>query len=459
MQFDEIMAIKGEVFRSTQNRETLRFVKDNKAYFIKKHFGVGWKELFKNLLQLKLPTFDANTEYKAIQRFNELQIPTMAIVDYGSKGWNPVTRQSFVMVEELANTTSLEDICLQQPNLLKQFAFKQHMLAQLAHITRTLHQNGINHRDYYLCHFLLQQNTLHVIDLHRVQIRKTVPKRWQIKDVAGLYFSALDAGLTERDIFRFLQQYFAMPLRDIFIKYSKFLQKVQKRAFKLYEKDHNAKLRGWHKFIICNRNYVTALKPILENPDKFIAEGELLTGEDVNTVVKVKNLVIKRYNCKGIKHFFTRMISPTRAITCWRNAYMLRRYGINTPKLIAIIENRWGLLRGCSYYITEYVPSCPAHKYFVQENIDKNMAKNIVNILLKFRKNHLRHGDAKANNFLIAANVVYVVDLDSIRNYSAIRYKGSNTFYKDKTRFLYSWRNDPKIQQLFIKLFKTRENE
>ena len=49
--FDDFMSVKGEVFRSTNNRETLRVVKGNKSYFIKKHFGVGCKEFLKNVLQ------------------------------------------------------------------------------------------------------------------------------------------------------------------------------------------------------------------------------------------------------------------------------------------------------------------------------------------------------------------------------------------------------------------------
>ena len=42
-----------------------------------------------------------------------------------------------------------------------------------------------------------------------------MPRRWRDKDLAALYFSALDIGLTRRDLLRFLGAYFACPLRQI----------------------------------------------------------------------------------------------------------------------------------------------------------------------------------------------------------------------------------------------------
>jgi hypothetical protein len=39
------------------------------------------------------------------------------------------------------------------------------------------------------------------------------PRRWRDKDLAALYFSVLDIGLTQRDLLRFLVAYFVRPLR------------------------------------------------------------------------------------------------------------------------------------------------------------------------------------------------------------------------------------------------------
>ena len=69
-----------------------------------------------------------------------------------------------------------------------------------------------------ICHLLAGKDELKisVIDLHRAQIRAKVPRRWRDKDLIGLYFSSMNIGLTQRDIWRFMKVYFGMPLRDIY---------------------------------------------------------------------------------------------------------------------------------------------------------------------------------------------------------------------------------------------------
>src|SRR5690606_40875569 len=52
--------------------------------------------------------------------------------------------------------------------------------------------SGVNHRDCYICHFLLHTDKavdpddlrLSVIDLHRAQVRDATPRRWRDKDLA-----------------------------------------------------------------------------------------------------------------------------------------------------------------------------------------------------------------------------------------------------------------------------------
>jgi heptose I phosphotransferase len=97
------------------------------------------------------------------------------------------------------------------------------LIRRVAGMARRMHAGGVNHRAFYLGHFLLHQDPapapkclrLSLIDLHRAQLRATTPRRWRDKDLAALYFSALDIGLTRRDVFRFLRHYFDRPLRAV----------------------------------------------------------------------------------------------------------------------------------------------------------------------------------------------------------------------------------------------------
>lgn len=242
--FDEILALRGETFRALENRRTQRITLGNQTYFLKQHYGIGWKEIFKNLLQLRLPILGAKNEWLAIERLKLLNIPTQTILGYGARGKNPARIESFLLTQELPVEQSLEQVCAQWDIQPPTFTFKKELLQQLAHIAKTLHTNGINHRDFYLCHFMLKMPSdalkLYLIDLHRAQMRTRTPRRWVLKDLAGLYFSAKAVKLTQRDLLRFIKNYRnQQSLRKILQHEMAFWQKVKHRGDQLYIEHSN----------------------------------------------------------------------------------------------------------------------------------------------------------------------------------------------------------------------------
>lgn len=213
--FVKLQSIQGKVYREVTGRKTFQFTLDGESYFAKLHFGVGWSEIFKNLIQFRLPILGAENEWRALRKLQALGIATMKFVAYGSSGWNPATRKSFIVTLELEHTTSLEDVCINWKEDKPTYTIKRELIKEVARIGRVLHANGICHRDFYLCHFLLHSTDLgqdkkpklSVIDLHRALIKENLALRWKIKDVAGLYFSAMNIGLNRRDLFRFIKYY------------------------------------------------------------------------------------------------------------------------------------------------------------------------------------------------------------------------------------------------------------
>lgn len=241
--FERIMSLQGEVYRALEGRSTERLMIANQPYFIKKHHGVGWREVIKNLLQGRLPVVSAKNEYIALTKLAEWNIAVPEIVAYGYQGRNPAKIRSFLMTKELPKHISLEDFCKHWPSCPPSFHFKKKLIKEMAVIARTLHSHGMNHRDFYICHFLLDVSNLinsniklYLIDLHRAQLRKRTPLRWVIKDLAGLYFSSKEVGLTKRDIFRFIIEYCNKPLDKVFNKELSFWLKVKKRGDKTYSK-------------------------------------------------------------------------------------------------------------------------------------------------------------------------------------------------------------------------------
>jgi heptose I phosphotransferase len=240
--FAEAEALQGQVLRELEGRRTVRTEIGGRGYFAKIHRGVGWREIFKNLLCLRLPVLGARNEWEAIEYLGRLGVDTMRMAAFGERGWNPARRHSFIITEELAPAISLEDYCRDWPHSPPEPALKRALIARVAEIARSMHGNRMNHRDFYLCHFLLHTDPpptpealrLSVIDLHRAQIHaRALASRWQRKDLAGLYFSALDIGLTRRDLLRFLRVYFNAPLRETLRDQSKRLAWLPHEAARL----------------------------------------------------------------------------------------------------------------------------------------------------------------------------------------------------------------------------------
>jgi heptose I phosphotransferase len=245
--FDQVLAMEGRIFRRVKGRTTLRFEHDGKGYFLKIHTGVGWGEILKNLLHGKAPTLSAKDEYEAIQALGHLGVETMKIAGFGLRGKFPASLQSFLITEEIADVISLEELAHLWSVKPPEPRFKRKLIGKVADIARTMHRHGMSHRDFYLCHFLLEKAWLvekdgegephiHVIDLHRCRIHRVLPERWRLKDLAGLHFSSMDAGLTQRDRLRFLCRYECAGIREVVQSLPGLWVKVDKKATRLYGK-------------------------------------------------------------------------------------------------------------------------------------------------------------------------------------------------------------------------------
>jgi heptose I phosphotransferase len=239
--FVEVERLQGQVYRAMPGRRTLRVEIDGQGYFVKLHHGVGWREIGKNLVTGKRPVLGARQEWRALERLRTAQVPTMTAVAFGERGKNPARRRSFLITEEIAPAVDLETLTKSWITAPPAPAYKRALIVAVAQMVAAMHRAGVNHRDCYLCHFLLRSSpqthpALALIDLHRAQTRAQTPRRWRDKDLAALYFSALDIGLTRRDKLRFLRAYFDPPLRVILREKGGLLVWLEKKAARLLQR-------------------------------------------------------------------------------------------------------------------------------------------------------------------------------------------------------------------------------
>jgi heptose I phosphotransferase len=245
---DDFLRINVDTVRDFKNRQTGRFELGNKAFYIKKHFEAGIGAVVDELVHLRRPHIGAAHEKSALERLAELGIGTMKIAAFGQNGTALTKQTSFLITDEIADVESLEDICGRWPNEPPAARFKNALIKEVALIAKTLHENGMNHRDFYICHFLLDVTgganeyakrppRLSLIDLHRAQQRSIVPFRWRAKDIGSLYFSAMDIGLTGRDILRFIRFYTGESVRRTLRKDKRFWRAVHRRGVRVYRKE------------------------------------------------------------------------------------------------------------------------------------------------------------------------------------------------------------------------------
>lgn len=250
--FEWFLAGHGTVHREVKNRLTYEMrLGDTLHVYVKRQLGCGWKEVLKEWYRLRKPVVSARTEWEAAATLTAAGVRVPRVIGQGERGRYPHAIESFVVLDALENCETLEHF---KPGWLGQcgsrwVALKRSLIEEVARISRTMHGQGINHRDFYINHFLINRDWIHnwhpgqaipltLIDLHRVQQRPQLPCRWRRKDLAALLFSALDVGLTSTDCIRYVRSYLGPTWKACLRGQRALWRAVIKRACQLYQSFH-----------------------------------------------------------------------------------------------------------------------------------------------------------------------------------------------------------------------------
>jgi heptose I phosphotransferase len=195
--------------------------------------------------------FSARTEWEGAATLAAAGVRVPKVIGKGERGRYPHAIESFVVLDALENCETLEHFKDGWMNFTgsRWVALKRTLIEEVANIGQTMHAQGINHRDFYINHFLINRDLirdwqagqaipLNLIDLHRVQHRSQVPHRWLVKDLASLLFSALDVGLTSSDCGRYLRIYLGPDWKASLHDNTKLWKAIIKSACKLYQGFH-----------------------------------------------------------------------------------------------------------------------------------------------------------------------------------------------------------------------------
>lgn len=216
MTYPHVEIVKQAVKERSTARVVLHDGRHERTFFLKRHTAPSLKEYLKQVSRLSWPK-SAFNEWRAIIRFHQVGLPTMVPVAAGKKrGRFGIVTQSFLLTEGVEDAHRLDHywaMRLKVPLSREQILQKRGLIKRLAHLTRKMHSSGLNHRDYYLCHVFIREgrqkesSKLFVLDLHRVDIRSKVGKRWIVKDLAALNYSSHGLPIQTTDRLRFLKCY------------------------------------------------------------------------------------------------------------------------------------------------------------------------------------------------------------------------------------------------------------
>lgn len=185
--------------------------------------------------------------------------------------------------------------------------------------------------------------------------------------------------------------------------------------------------KKFHKFALCERRYLTkALENLLKQPDKILMHSKepvfKCSDNDTTTVAVVEvdghKFVMKRYNIKGFRHWLKKFWRKSRAMHAWQHAHYLQALHIPTLTPVAVIEKRFGILRGTSYFIYEYIEGVHGSEYFApQAKIIpawSQIIKDFVRMVNLMHQGGVIHKDFHCGNLLIAGTKLFLLDLDHV---------------------------------------------
>ncbi len=169
--------------------------------YLKKHRVRTWFSRLRAKLGVGPGETAGRVEARNIRRLTADGIACMGLVAYGEDLDSAGRLDSFVLTEELEGFLPLDDFVERRfPTVPAGRAgprnrHLQELIRQVAAVVREFHGAGYNHRDLYCCHLFVREPVpgrfeVRLIDLQRVQHRRRRRRRWLVKDLAQLAYSA-----------------------------------------------------------------------------------------------------------------------------------------------------------------------------------------------------------------------------------------------------------------------------
>jgi len=233
-------------------RERIRIETDEGQpdLYLKRFSRPPLREQLRRMREFKFKRSSGEREIYFARKLLEVGIPTFTPVAWGRRMSGYWEQASAAITAELPGT-SLEKLAAHwrdYPGDAPRGADRHDIIRQLALVTARMHRSGYFHRDYYLCHIFLERNAegralLSLIDLGRMIRPRYLRRRWIIKDLAALHYSAPTDVISRADRLRFLYHY--AKLRGVPYEYwsPRFIRSIEARCGRIRRHDEKRQRR------------------------------------------------------------------------------------------------------------------------------------------------------------------------------------------------------------------------
>ncbi len=312
-----------------------------------------------------------------------------------------------------------------------------------------MHRHGLRQTDIHLGNFLYHQDAIYVVDTAAIRrSRAPLNERSAITSFADLVGQFKPGQLD--DLQPLIAAYQAHSPHISLAPEALASAVLKKRASRW--RHYRRKLtrvctefncqQTFKRFSVWRRELESPpLLRVLHDLDRSLEQGSYLKQGNTATVARAKidgqARVIKRYNIKSRRHLLSRCWRPTRGWRSWHNAHYLLFNGLQTPQPVALVEERWGPLRGRAFFLCDYVAGDSLKS--VLQTADPEQRQKLVNdfasIVNRYYHAGISHGDMKADNFIVTPTHITIIDLDPMQYHhgkSALQ----TALRKDIRRFL-----------------------
>jgi tRNA A-37 threonylcarbamoyl transferase component Bud32 len=335
-----------------------------------------------------------------------------------------------VVVEKIADLSTVLDV-------LGEMTDEARRLELLALVCKELakqHCKGVLQKDLHLGNFLLGDDKVFALDPAQMRFfPRQISRKRSISQLASLvcYLPASDtksiAELCEEYAqgrgWRFGRSDEALLQRQLIVHRKKGIRRGLKKCLRTSKR--HLRIKSGEYVAVFERGFCQGAEPLdfIKQIDAKMDEGRILKNGNTCYVSGItwngREVVVKRYNHKGFIHSLRHTIKRTRARRGWLNGHQLGMLNIATPKPLAYIEWRRGLLIWESYLITEYIGGQKLYDFLRDSNVTEEerlkVTEQIKELLKKLGKHRITHGDLKHSNILITDTGPVLIDLDAIK--------------------------------------------